>query len=122
MGNIIFFNKRFTKDLHKMPKKRRNNGRNKKGRGKTKRVPCMQSGKLIPKDKSIKRYVVRDLFDASTKSDINDNKAVDTITIPKIFIKQYYSIEAAIHKRIVRVRQKADRRYRGPPQQVVERR
>ena len=32
-----------------MPKKRRNNGRNKKGRGRTRRVACMQSGKLVPK-------------------------------------------------------------------------
>ena len=80
-----------------MPKKRRNNGRNKKGRGNTRNLACDNCRKLVPKvktsfkyltklifpkkDKAIKRYVVRDLFDGSTKSDINDNKAVESNTL-----------------------------------------
>ena len=60
-----------------MPKKRRNNGRNKKGRGHTKNVNCDNCNRLCPKNKAIKRYMVRDICDASTKSDINDAKAVE---------------------------------------------
>ncbi|POM76188.1 40S ribosomal protein S26, partial [Phytophthora palmivora] len=42
-----------------MTVKRRNHGRNKKGRGHVKRVHCVSTSKLIPKDKAIKRLVVR---------------------------------------------------------------
>merc|ERR1711981_1154190 len=93
-----------TSSRNHMPKKRRNNGRNKKGRGNTNNLACDNCRKMVPKDKAIKRYTVRDLFDGSTKSDINDNKAVDTIAVPKLFIKQVYCVSCAIHKRIVRVR------------------
>ena len=74
-----------------MPKKRRNNGRNKKGRGRVGRLHCDNCRRLVPKvlnsyfcslilkDKAIKRYMVKDIVDGSTKTDINDNKAVECI-------------------------------------------
>jgi len=42
-----------------MTVKRRNHGRNKKNKGKARRVNCASSGKLVPKDKAVKRFVVR---------------------------------------------------------------
>merc|ERR1712178_405621 len=98
-----------------MTKKRRNNGRNKKNRGHVKRVVCMLSGKHIPKDKAVKRFVVRNIVEASAMRDIRDAAFYENYVLPKVYYKQYYSIEAAIHHRVVRVRSKEARRNRAPP-------
>ena len=55
-----------------MPSKRRNNGRSKNNRGHVKPVVCINCGRLVAKDKSIKRFSVRDMIDASSKKDIRD--------------------------------------------------
>jgi len=93
----------------------RNHGRNKHGRGHTNRVRCSSTAKAIPKDKAIKRFSVRNIVDASALRDIRDASAYDNYNMPKLYIKQYYCIEAAVHQRIVRVRSKEDRKIREPP-------
>merc|ERR1711939_1141853 len=40
--------------------------------------------------------------------DIRDASLYDNYVLPKVYYKQYYSIEAAIHHRVVRVRSKED--------------
>mmetsp|Transcript_37593 Transcript_37593/g.94250 ORF Transcript_37593/g.94250 Transcript_37593/m.94250 type:complete len:108 (+) Transcript_37593:174-497(+) len=95
-----------------MTKKRRNNGRNKTNRGHVKRVHCVFSGKLISKDKAIRRYIVKNIIESSALGDIQDACALEYYTLPKLYFKNYYSIEAAIHKKIVRVRSKEGRKVR----------
>lgn len=99
-----------------MPKKRRNNGRNKKNRGHSKTVICVNCSRMVPKDKCIKKFVVRDLIDASSKDDINLVSAYrgsgQQLHIPKIYNKLTYCVSCAIHARIVRVRSRANRRIR----------
>ena len=74
-----------------MPSKRRNNGRSKKGRGHVKPVTCSNCARLVGKDKAIKRFVIRDVVDASSKADIIANSAYGTsdkgTSIPKLFDK-----------------------------------
>ena len=55
-----------------MPKKRRNNGRNKKNRGNTKNCVCSNCGRQVAKDKAIKKFTVRDIIDAGSKDDIQN--------------------------------------------------
>lgn len=98
-----------------MTVKRRNHGRNKKGRGHVKRVRCVSTGKAIPKDKAIKRFIVRNIVDASSLRDIKDASAYQEYQLPKLYLKMYYCVEAAVHQRIVRGRSKEGRRVRTPP-------
>merc|ERR1719217_597065 len=99
-----------------MTVKRRSHGRNKKGRGHVNRVRCVSTGKAIPKDKAIKRFIVRNIVESSALRDIKDASCIENYMLPKIYIKQFYSVEAAIHQRVVRVRSREGRKNREPPQ------
>ena len=101
-----------------MPSKRRNNGRGKKNKGHSDVVNCLNCGRVVPKDKAIKRFAMRKLVDESSRKDIMDNYAYDAneaFHLPKIYLKQQYCVSCAIHARIVRVRSQTrgdrDRRY-----------
>ena len=94
-----------------MPSKRRNNGRNKKNKGHNDVVRCINCARIVPKDKAIKRFQMRNIIDGSSRRDLKDNYAYDqtTFTLPKIYIKLHYCVSCAIHARVVRARSKTGR-------------
>eukprot|EP00894_Picocystis_sp_ML_P003152 jgi/Pico_ML_1/53669/g4178.t2 len=83
-----------------------------KGPALVKRVRCESSAIMVPKDKAIKRFIVRNIVDSSAIRDIQDACVYDGYALPKLYRKVYYSISAAIHSRIVRVRSREMRRNR----------
>lgn len=97
-----------------MPSKRRNNGRNKKNKGHADTVRCTNCGRVVSKDKAIKRFQQRNMVDASSKRDIQENYAYNTadFQMPKIYVKLSYCVSCAIHARIVRNRKNEDRKLR----------
>ena len=70
---------------------------------------------MVPKDKAVKRYTVRNMVDASSLRDLKENSAFATLVVPKFYTKLEYCISCAIHARIVKVRSAKDRRNRDPP-------
>merc|ERR1712154_326842 len=84
-------------------------------------VRCDVSGRAVPKDKAIKRFIVRNLVDASGQKDLKDASYYDKYQIPKMYYKACYCVSAAIHQRIVRPRNRQERKNRNPPPQVLKR-
>lgn len=64
---------------------------------------------------SINSFHFRNIVDSSALRDIRESSAFENYALPKLYIKQYYCVEAAVHQRIVRVRSVKDRRNRLPP-------
>ena len=97
-----------------MTAKRRNAGRAKHGRGRTTPTHCFNCCRLTPKDKAVKRFVVRNMLDSASARDVAESSTVYNtgFPLPKLYMKQRYCVACAIHSRVVRARADKDRKTR----------
>ncbi len=90
---------------NKMPQKRKSRGRTKGRKGRSKRVQCASCGGLVPRDKAKKTTQYTSLVDSSLYRELRAAGAY--MARPKV--EKYYCISCAVHRRVVKVRAKAER-------------
>ena len=89
-----------------LPKKRKSAGRSKGGKGRSKSVQCSMCGKTVPRDKAKRKESYVSFVDPQLAKDLRKQGAF----IPRQSTVKYYCINCAVHRGIVKIRSKDDRR------------
>jgi len=90
-----------------MPQKRKSRGRSKGNKGRSSVVQCSQCGGNVPRDKAKKVTVPVRLVDSALYKELREAGAI----IPHSYQEKWYCVSCAVHRGVVNVRARAERRY-----------
>lgn len=91
-----------------MPVKRKSRGRSKGAKGKGSLVQCSSCGKLVPRDKAKKTSHRVSMVDSALYKELRE-KGTYMASHP---VTKYYCISCAVHRGVVKVRARDERRTR----------
>lgn len=107
-NDYIFMRVPLIVGLRKMPKKRKSGGRSKGRKGRSSFVQCVSCGARVPRDKAKKQTSYKSLVDYSLAKELRASGAYFSRTK----VENHYCISCAVHRRLVKVRAKAQRSQR----------
>ncbi|MBD3206891.1 30S ribosomal protein S26e [Candidatus Bathyarchaeota archaeon] len=90
-----------------MPKKRSSGGRSKGGKGRSGMVQCSYCGAQVPRDKAKRVTKYHSLVDHQMVKELRDQGA----RISRTKTTKYLCISCAVHRGVVNIRSKEDRKY-----------
>jgi len=91
-----------------MPVKRKSRGRSKGGKGKSSLVQCSSCGELVPRDKAKKVSRRVSMVDSALYRELRQKGTY----IASSTDTRYYCVSCAVHRGVVKVRAKDERRLR----------